>query len=509
MGIRLINYVNNQLQSPALYTDAFAKRPAYGIYGRLFMSSDTKEIYQDLATSWSLLADAGAGSGTLQSVTTNGSSTTTGITILSNNLALTNATSNFYIKALTIGSILFSGDSSGLVTQDNANFFWDNTNKRLGIGTAAPSSKLDIHSTGINATFNGTSTNNAYLVFQSAGTSKWYAGNLVAGAVANDFVIYDYLNSAYRLYVHNTGVINIPTSLIIGTATPTSIYAFDVTGTSRFTAAITGLSATFSSSVTSTNLILTAGTLFGAGNTGFSNRLSDTTLYLQMPLSGFNITDSALNTKFILSSTGAATFYSSVQNTGLLKSINTYVSDTTVYQKFNDNTGYDLNFGGTASGFKWLQVQDASGSASYTSLLLNPLGGNVGIGTAAPSYKLQLSTDSAAKPTTALWTIASDERIKENINTYKKGLQELLKINPITYDYNGLGGFIKGKGGVGIIAQQIIDILPDSVSSIKAKLNETDEEETDILNFNGHELIYVLINSIQELNEKLVRNNIN
>jgi hypothetical protein len=124
--------------------------------------------------------------------------------------------------------------------------------------------------------------------------------------------------------------------------------------------------------------------------------------------------------------------------------------------------------------------------------------GNVGIGTSSPSYQLQLSTDSAAKPTSALWTIASDERIKENINPYNKGLQELLKINPITYDYNGLGGFTKGKGGVGIIAQEIIDILPDSVSSIKVKLNETDDQETDILNFNGHELIYVLINAIKE-----------
>jgi len=127
------------------------------------------------------------------------------------------------------------------------------------------------------------------------------------------------------------------------------------------------------------------------------------------------------------------------------------------------------------------------------------INGNVGIGTVNPSYQLQLTTDSAAKPTSALWTIASDKRIKENINPYNKGLQELLKINPVTYDYNGLGGFNKGKGGVGIIAQEIIDILPDSISSIKGKLNETDEEETDILNFNGHELIYVLINAIKEL----------
>jgi hypothetical protein len=129
--------------------------------------------------------------------------------------------------------------------------------------------------------------------------------------------------------------------------------------------------------------------------------------------------------------------------------------------------------------------------------------GNVGIGTTSPSYQLQLSTDSAAKPTSALWTIASDERIKENITPYTKGLTDLLKINPINYDYNGLGGFKKGKGGVGIIAQEIIEILPDSVSSIKAKLNENDENEIDILNFNGHELTYVLINAIKEQQQQI------
>lgn len=129
--------------------------------------------------------------------------------------------------------------------------------------------------------------------------------------------------------------------------------------------------------------------------------------------------------------------------------------------------------------------------------------GHVGIGTSSPSYQLQLSMDSAAKPTSALWTIASDERIKENITPYEKGLEDLMKINPVNYDYNGLGGFTKGKGGVGIIAQEIAEVLPDSVNSFKGKLHEEDEEETEILNFNGHELIYILINSVKELKAEI------
>jgi len=48
--------------------------------------------------------------------------------------------------AFTAGSVVFSG-ASGVYTQNNANFFWDNTNKYLGIGTLAPTTRLTILST--------------------------------------------------------------------------------------------------------------------------------------------------------------------------------------------------------------------------------------------------------------------------------------------------------------------------------------------------------------------------
>ena len=43
----------------------------------------------------------------------------------------------------TQGSIVFAG-ASGIYTQDNANFFWDDTNHRLGIGTTSPQAALQI-----------------------------------------------------------------------------------------------------------------------------------------------------------------------------------------------------------------------------------------------------------------------------------------------------------------------------------------------------------------------------
>lgn len=47
------------------------------------------------------------------------------------------------ITSATAGSILFAG-TAGVLAQDNTNFFWDNTNKRLGIGVNTPNTVLQI-----------------------------------------------------------------------------------------------------------------------------------------------------------------------------------------------------------------------------------------------------------------------------------------------------------------------------------------------------------------------------
>lgn len=47
-------------------------------------------------------------------------------------------------STMTAGSVLFAG-TSGLLSQDNSNLFWDNTNKRIGIANSAPASRLQIN----------------------------------------------------------------------------------------------------------------------------------------------------------------------------------------------------------------------------------------------------------------------------------------------------------------------------------------------------------------------------
>lgn len=50
---------------------------------------------------------------------------------------------NMTLPGLTAGSVVFAG-AGGVLSQDNSDLFWDDTNKRLGIGTDTPGYILDI-----------------------------------------------------------------------------------------------------------------------------------------------------------------------------------------------------------------------------------------------------------------------------------------------------------------------------------------------------------------------------
>lgn len=85
-------------------------------------------------------------------------------------------------SSFTAGSIAFGG-SSGQLNQDNANFFWDDSNNRLGLGTTSPSFVLHaIQNTGNDAEF--------LLQNTSAGKGSYFAvqGN-------SNFVAFDILNA--------------------------------------------------------------------------------------------------------------------------------------------------------------------------------------------------------------------------------------------------------------------------------------------------------------------------
>lgn len=118
------------------------------------------------------------------------------------------------------------------------------------------------------------------------------------------------------------------------------------------------------------------------------------------------------------------------------------------------------------------------------------------------NYSIVAAQD-AAKPGGGSWSALSDYRVKENVKPYAKGLNEILLVNPVNYEYNGLAGTKKGKEYTGVIAQEIKDIFPETVNTYKAKLNEEDEENTELYDFNSTALTFALINAVKELKAEI------
>ena len=218
----------------------------------------------------------------------------------------------------------------------------------------------------------------------------------------------------------------------------------------------------------------------------------------------------------------------------------------------NTSKSYGINMGVSASGWGFIQSQRADGATVLYSLNLQPLGGNVGIGTTSPGKLLEVSgganeaclrlRDTASNywdiqnttngkldfsrggtlrmridqngslslvSSTALkggggsWGTYSDERVKKDVSNYTKGLNEILAIKPITYKYNGKANLTSEKQFVGIIAQEIKEVLPSTVEVTPTKLNDEDEFDTDLLTFDASELTFTLINAVKDLKAEI------
>lgn len=116
--------------------------------------------------------------------------------------------------------------------------------------------------------------------------------------------------------------------------------------------------------------------------------------------------------------------------------------------------------------------------------------GNVGIGTTAPTALLSVN-GTANKPGGGSWAVFSDARSKENVIDYKKGLNELLKLRPVSFNYKSEFNW-GNKTYVGLIAQEVEKVVPTMVEE-KEINGIKDFKEVD-----PNEINYMLINAIKE-----------
>ncbi len=129
-------------------------------------------------------------------------------------------------------------------------------------------------------------------------------------------------------------------------------------------------------------------------------------------------------------------------------------------------------------------------------------GGRVGIGVVSPSYKIQIGTNSAAKPTSNTWTVASDARLKKDITNYAEGLDEILNIHPVRFTYTGEAGMPQDTG-IGVLAQELQKVAPYMVKNWTYKKDKEDAGQEYLAVDNGP-MTYMLINAVKELNEEVL-----
>ncbi len=101
-------------------------------------------------------------------------------------------------------------------------------------------------------------------------------------------------------------------------------------------------------------------------------------------------------------------------------------------------------------------------------------------------------------------SIPSDKRLKNNINSFDKGLKEVLKLNPITYNYKASSGFKSTRLHVGLAAQELQKFVPELVSEHIGGIEYTDgtgfmNQQENFLKIHD-EIEYLLINAIKDQN---------
>ena len=60
-----------------------------------------------------------------------------------------------------------------------------------------------------------------------------------------------------------------------------------------------------------------------------------------------------------------------------------------------------------------------------------------------------------------------------------------------------------GKEHISIVAQEAQEVFPECIGTFQGKLHGDDEQETELLNYNGHAITFALINAIKELKAEI------
>jgi hypothetical protein len=125
-------------------------------------------------------------------------------------------------------------------------------------------------------------------------------------------------------------------------------------------------------------------------------------------------------------------------------------------------------------------------------------GGNIGIGTLTPNFRLHVN--GIARADSCTWSTSSDRRVKKNITPLTGSLQKIQKLQPVTFEY--IDEYKEDKESLdgkqmGFIAQDVKQICPEMVTTEKETFGDQTIEDFHLLNTSN--LTPMLIDAIKEL----------
>jgi len=238
MSLRVFYEVLNQRGTPALFTDTFANRPTFGFQGRLFISTDTAQIFEDTGTAWTLIADAG-GSGFVP-YTGATADVNLGSFDLTADIGIFNQ-----VKAVGSGGLSINANSGtqiallGAGGGANVTFYGGLTGTTASFINSSASTGLDVASDKVIFRANtGVSTPRQVEISMGGATSTFLDAKGFGANYITDFGIRTYNSSGTAFNVfYGTSAGNV----IIGGTTDAG-FRFDCVGTARVSGLITGTS---------------------------------------------------------------------------------------------------------------------------------------------------------------------------------------------------------------------------------------------------------------------------
>lgn len=403
------------------------------------------------------------------------------------------------LSSLTSGSIGFF-NSTGILSQDNSNFYWDDSNNRLGLGTNNPAKLLDVRGGAVFNTDGGDYDLNikgdtdANLFYVDASEDRVGIGTSVPGATLE-------INSDTE---NNLGVI------IQTTDDNTTNNLFEVHNSSGSTLfyissqgkliADLGTSAGFfiggggNSTVSGVGSNVAVGTALTSLTTGHSNigvgaltLRDETTGYYNIAVGGSTLRQGTGNTSNVAVGHGALMYITSSagniafgfeagrrdvalnNNTKLTNSI--FIGNSTTSNASNDSN--EIVIGNSATG-----IGSNSVVLGNDSVLTTALKGEVGIGITSPNATLHVlasgtgdiaifnseNNTGCTLSEGGVISCSSDINLKKDIISLSDNdsLDLLMKLRPVSYRWNSQDSS-RDPLSYGFIAQEVRQIIPELV----------------------------------------------